>query len=168
MCLTHTQSLHANHTFAACQLYIHTYKYKYIHIHIHIQTYIYVYVCIYIYIARGLTKYIYLYIYIHIYIHTYKYIYIHIHIHTYIYVYVYIYIARGFACRVWLGLDQIFFHVLGFCARINPPFMPPPACIAHMVAILWQYYCAIFDPPPTPRVYAIHHTILCIAISCKG
>jgi len=29
--------------------------------------------------------------------------------------------------------------------------LPPPTCIAHTVAMLLQYYCAIFDPPPTPR-----------------
>jgi len=57
---------------------------------------------------------------------------------------------------------------LGFCARINHPFIAPPACIAHTVTLLLQNHCAIFDPSPTPRFYAIHHTILCIAISCKG
>jgi len=55
-----------------------------------------------------------------------------------------------------------------FCARINHPFIAPPTCIAHTVAILLQYYCAIFDPLPTPCFHVIHPTILLITISCKG
>jgi len=43
----------------------------------------------------------------------------------------------------------------------------PPAC-----PLLLQYYCTSIaqytTPPPTPLWYAIHHTILVIAISCKG
>ena len=44
----------------------------------------------------------------------------------------------------------------------RPPAKPTPL----------QYYCATdaqhTTPPPTPLVYAIHHTILVITISCKG
>ena len=43
-----------------------------------------------------------------------------------------------------------------------------PACIAHTVAILFHGDWAIYDPHPTPLVYAIHNTILAIPISCKG
>jgi len=43
-----------------------------------------------------------------------------------------------------------------------------PACIAHTGAILLHGYWAIYDPPPDPLVYAMHHTILAIAKSCKG
>jgi len=57
---------------------------------------------------------------------------------------------------------------LCFCARINHPFIAPPTCIAHTVAILLQYYRATFHPLPTPRFHVMHHRILCIAISCKG
>ena len=46
--------------------------------------------------------------------------------------------------------------------------LPPPTCIAYTIAILLQCYCAIYDPPPTPLVYAIHHAILVMAISCEG
>ena len=28
-------------------------------------------------------------------------------------------------------------------------------------------YCAKYDPHPTPLVYAIHHTILAVTITCK-
>jgi len=57
----------------------------------------------------------------------------------------------------------------GLCARINHPFiLPPPACIARTIAVLLHVYCAIYDTPPTPLVYAIHNSILAMAISCKG
>jgi len=46
--------------------------------------------------------------------------------------------------------------------------LPPSTCTARTIAILLHVYCAIYDAPPTPLVYAIHHTILVIAISCKG
>jgi len=44
----------------------------------------------------------------------------------------------------------------------------PPTCIAHTVAILLHDYRAIYDPPSTSLLYAIHHTMLVIIISCKG
>jgi len=50
-------------------------------------------------------------------------------------------------------------------------YYPPPlphTCIAHTVAILLRYYCAIFDPIPTSRLYAKCHTILCIAICVQA
>jgi len=45
---------------------------------------------------------------------------------------------------------------------------PPPTCIARTIAILLHVYCAINDAPPIPLLYAIHHTILALAISCEG
>jgi len=42
------------------------------------------------------------------------------------------------------------------------------ACIARTIAIRLHDYCAIYDAPPTSPLYAINHTILVIAISCKG
>jgi len=50
---------------------------------------------------------------------------------------------------------------------IVPSFFRP-ACIAHTITVLLHGDWAIFNPHPTPRFHAIHHTILCIAISCKG
>ena len=46
--------------------------------------------------------------------------------------------------------------------------LPPPTCIALTIAMLLHVHCALYDAPPTPLVYAIHHTILGMAISCKG
>ena len=47
-------------------------------------------------------------------------------------------------------------------------YCPHPTRIAHTIALLLHGYCAIYDSPPTPLVYAIQHTILVMAISCKG
>ena len=52
--------------------------------------------------------------------------------------------------------------------ELNHPFIAPPTCIAHTATILLPYYCAIFASLPTAHFHAIHHTILCITISCKG
>jgi len=35
------------------------------------------------------------------------------------------------------------------------------------IAIRLQFYCAIYDAPPTHLLYGIHHTISVMAISCK-
>jgi len=120
------------------------------------------------------------------YIYIYIYIYIYVYIYTYIYIYICMYMLflRSLSAlaprRSIHGSDQSairfrssfplqdLFSLLGFCARINQLFIAPPTCIAHTVAILLQYYCAIFEPLPTPSPYAIHHTISCMAISCKG
>ena len=46
---------------------------------------------------------------------------------------------------------------------------PPPTCIAHTIAILLHDLRNIRPPTrPDPLLYATHHTILVIAISCKG
>jgi len=45
--------------------------------------------------------------------------------------------------------------------------LPSPTCIARNIAILLYVYCALYDAPTTPLLYAIHHTILVMAISCK-
>jgi len=46
---------------------------------------------------------------------------------------------------------------------------PAPTCIAHPGAILLRGYWAVYNlPPPTSRVYALHHTLLVITKSCKG
>jgi len=55
-----------------------------------------------------------------------------------------------------------------FLALSNHPCIAPSICIAHTIAILVHDECATCDPHPTPLVYAIHHTILTVAISCIG
>jgi len=47
------------------------------------------------------------------------------------------------------------------------PFILLPTYKAYPIATLLHAHCAIYTPPPNPPLYAIHHTILVIAISCK-
>jgi len=56
----------------------------------------------------------------------------------------------------WRSQDIVLLR--GLCARSNS-LLSPPTRIAHTIALLSHDYCAIFDPPPTPHVYAIQHTI---------
>jgi len=44
----------------------------------------------------------------------------------------------------------------------------PPICKAHPNAIPLHDHCAVYAPPPTPPLYALHQTVLVMAISCKG
>ena len=56
----------------------------------------------------------------------------------------------------------------GVCARTNHLFMAPPHSHYLTIALLLRDHCAMRRPSPTPPVYAIHHTILVMAISFKG
>ena len=67
-----------------------------------------------------------------------------------------------------VSLDKIFVHFEAFVQESIIPLFLTPTCIAHTIAILLHDVCAVYDPPPTPLCYAIHHTILILAISCKG
>jgi len=66
------------------------------------------------------------------------------------------------------GLYEILFYVEAFVHESVALLLPPPTCIARSTAILLHMSCAIYDAPPTPRLYALHNTILVMAISCKG
>ena len=79
-------------------------------------------------------------------------------------------LCRDSSLRVQLdfGLYKILLDLEAFVHEPILRALPPPTCIARTLAILLHVYCAIYDAPPTPLVYAIHHTILVIAISCKG
>ena len=56
-----------------------------------------------------------------------------------------------------LGLYKLFLVLL--CTN-QSSFYPPPLLLLHV-------YRAMYDPPPTPRLYAIHHTLLVMA-TVKG
>jgi len=45
---------------------------------------------------------------------------------------------------------------------------PLPTCKAYPIAILLHGHWAIYALLPTPVLYAVNHTILVKAISCKG
>ena len=56
-----------------------------------------------------------------------------------------------------------------FIVEVHHHCIAPPTCKAYRIAILLHNYCAIYaPPPPPPPVDAMHHTILVMAISCKG
>ena len=67
--------------------------------------------------------------------------------------------------EVRLGLYKIFFYVSSFVHESIVLSFFRPACIAHAVAILVHDYWAIYDPPSTSLLYAIHLTRLLITIS---
>jgi len=71
-------------------------------------------------------------------------------------------------CTVQLGLYKIFVHFKAFVHESIILLLPPHTCNAHTSAVLVHDYCAIYDSLPNPLSYSIHHTILVMAISCKG
>ena len=72
--------------------------------------------------------------------------------------------------RTRLGLCKIFVCFKAFVHESIVRIVPPSTVlrIAHAIAVLLHDRCAMQDPPPTPLVYAIYHTKLGLAISCKG
>ena len=52
------------------------------------------------------------------------------------------------------------------CTNQSSLPVPPPTCIAHTITIAIPLHDsrAIHDPPPTPLLYAVHHTILVMTI----
>ena len=66
-----------------------------------------------------------------------------------------------------LSLYKILFY---FKALMRESILPvlPSSCNAYPIAMLLHDLCTIYAPLPTPLVYAIHHTTLVMAISCKG
>jgi len=66
-----------------------------------------------------------------------------------------------------VGLYKILFYCEAFVHKSIIRLLPPSTCIARTIAILLHVYSAVYDAPPTPLLYAIHHTVLAMAISCK-
>jgi len=66
------------------------------------------------------------------------------------------------------GVYKILFYFEAYVHESIILLLPPPTRVAHTLAILLQYYCAIFDLLPTPRFHAKHHAIVCIAISSEA
>jgi len=55
-----------------------------------------------------------------------------------------------------------------FIVGVNHPFIAPSTCRAYPIAILLHDYCATYPLPTDHPFYAIHHTILVMALSCKS
>jgi len=76
-------------------------------------------------------------------------------------------------CLGWLRvrLYKILFHFKALVWESFIRLLPPPTCAAYPIAILLHDHCAVYayaPPADLPLVYAIRHTILVMAISCKG
>jgi len=67
-----------------------------------------------------------------------------------------------------LSLYKILFHFKASLFESIILLCPPPTCNAYPIAVLLRDHCAIYPRLPTPPFYAIHHTILVMATSCKG
>jgi len=83
-----------------------------------------------------------------------------------IYIY-YIYLFR-YAFIYMVGRYKVLFHFEAFVHESIIILLHPLTCIARTIAIHLHVYCAIYPPPPTYLLYAIHRTILGMEISCKG
>jgi len=70
--------------------------------------------------------------------------------------------------RFGVGLHKILFCCEAFVHESVIRSLPPPTSIARTIAILLHVNSAIYDAPPNPLLYAIHHTVLAMAISCQG
>jgi len=72
--------------------------------------------------------------------------------------------------RPRVGLYKTLFYFEACVHDSAVLLLPLPTCIARTIAIRLHVYCAIiYDAPPPPLLYAIHHTILVImAISYKS
>jgi len=87
----------------------------------------------------------------------------------YLLVYTYKSRANAVTASAALAFTRYCFTSKVYCGRQSsfyPPRSPPPK------PTLLQYYCTpnaqYTTPSPTPCLYGIHHTILVMAISCKG
>jgi len=60
-------------------------------------------------------------------------------------------VNTGEGCRggigVPVGLHKIFVHFEAFMHEPTTPSLPPPACIAHLGAILLHDYWTVYDSP---------------------
>ena len=76
--------------------------------------------------------------------------------------------GRQEASRLGLGLYKIVFHFNPLLWESIILLRPPPTCKAYPIALVLCDHCAIYARQTTPPLNAIHHTILVMAISCKG
>ena len=63
---------------------------------------------------------------------------------------------------------KILFHFKALLWESIILSLPPSSCNAYPIAILLHGFCTIDAPQPTPPVNVIHHTLLVMAILCKG
>jgi len=68
----------------------------------------------------------------------------------------------------YLSFNTILFRFKALLWESITLLLPPPTCKAYPIAILLHDDCAIYALLPIPLAYAIYHTILMMAIACKG
>jgi len=66
------------------------------------------------------------------------------------------------------GLYKISLHLILCVQESIIPLLHPPICITHTSAILLRDFVQYMTPLPDWNLYAIHHTVLVMTISCKG
>jgi len=78
-------------------------------------------------------------------------------------------------CRLWLRrctgylvFTRYCFTSTLYCGSQSSFLVPFPTYKACPIAMLLHDYCAIYDPPATPLVHAMHDIVLAMAISCEG
>jgi len=76
-------------------------------------------------------------------------------------------LAVTISCKGQVGLCKILFYFKTFMHESIIRLLPPPTCTACTIAMLLYVYSAVYDAPPTPSLYTIHHTVLAMAISRK-
>jgi len=54
------------------------------------------------------------------------------------------------------------------CTNPSILLLPPPPALPTLLQYYYTTIAQYATPPPTPPLYAIHNTILAVAISCKG
>jgi len=76
-------------------------------------------------------------------------------------------LGGGGAFRI-LAFTRSCFASKLYCGNPSSVYPPLPTCKAYPIAILLHDCWAIDALLPTPLLFAIHHTVLVMAISCKG
>ena len=71
-----------------------------------------------------------------------------------------------------VNLHKILFYFEAFVHESIILALLPSTCIARITALLLHVYCILLPnirrPPPPPLLYAVHHTIYAMPISCTS
>ena len=75
----------------------------------------------------------------------------------------------SYCCTILhFSLYKRLFHLQALLWESIILLLPPPTCNAFPIIILSHDHRAMYALPPSLPLYAIYHTILVMAISCKG
>jgi len=79
-----------------------------------------------------------------------------------------LFLSCACVCRCRVSLYKILFYFKALLWESIILLVPPSTCKAYPIAVLLHDHCATYASPTDPSLYAIHRTILVMAISCKG